>query len=241
MATQSLPVRKQISLSTRAKIKDPGGKYDSVRFTVTPEMSESKSVSYIDISDVRLPASILIYMGSPSRNYNINAKFLSRSTTEANQTYAYLNLLRSWCDGSVAGLLDQKTRTINNKNQQFVNKKQPDPPPAKDAPAPPPNTPPTPITYQAGGTLFDSSTPKVLLLEGYGGQFKNIPTVIRSLNISFPADVTYTQTSTGVWLPVIHDVAIQLQEAREVFSKDGYGAIGSFDLGKFKAGTLNFW
>jgi hypothetical protein len=248
MATsQSLPVKKQISLSTRAKLKHPAGQYECVRFTVTPEMSESKSVSYVDVSDVRLPASILIYMGSPSRNYNINAKFLSRSVDEADQTYAYLNLLRGWCDGRVSGL-DAGTKTLTNKGKTWATADQKETPaktqPSKDQTQDNSksqslsNVPPT-VTYSVGDNLFDSTTPEVLLLEGYGGQFKHIPTVIRSLNISFPADVTYTQTSTGVWMPVIHDVALQLQEAREVFA--GKGSIGTFNLGKFKAGTLDFW
>lgn len=63
---------------------------------VTPELSESGSVSYAEVSDIRQAASILIYMGSPGRTFSINAKFVSRTSAEASENYRMLQLLKSW-------------------------------------------------------------------------------------------------------------------------------------------------
>lgn len=67
-----------------------------VRFYVTPDVTESGSASYIEISDVRQPASYLIYMGSPSRGWEISAKLISRTVEEADRTFRYMNTMRSW-------------------------------------------------------------------------------------------------------------------------------------------------
>lgn len=67
-----------------------------INFKVAPEISEAASTNYIEISEIRQAASILVYLGSPSRNFNINAKLVSRTTAEADQNFKYLNLLKSW-------------------------------------------------------------------------------------------------------------------------------------------------
>lgn len=71
------------------------GDYEVV-FEVSPEITESGSASYVDISDIRGPASILYYQGSASRNFSISAKFVSRTTAEATQTARNLHILKSW-------------------------------------------------------------------------------------------------------------------------------------------------
>jgi hypothetical protein len=69
---------------------------DEVKFYLTPEIGESKQAVYAEISDIRQAASILIYMGSPSRGWSVNARFLSRTAEEANTTWKYVQLLKSW-------------------------------------------------------------------------------------------------------------------------------------------------
>lgn len=257
-------VRKSVKLST------PNGK-EWVVFYITPEISESRSVNYVDIGDIRMPASILIWMGSPSRSFNINGKLLARTQQEADVSFQSLNYLKSWCVARVSGL-DSKARTGTATDVNNYIQRQPVAPSypgdingvtqaagtnavalkanavptsiALIAPVtPPPNAVPG-QTFSVGGQLFDKDTPKVLYLEGYSGQFRKIPVVVTSLNISYPSDVNYIQNSTGVWCPIIQDVAITMKEARELFSSKGNvasGAISGFDLTAFKNGTLDFW
>lgn len=67
-----------------------------VHFKVTPEISESATANYIEESDIRAASSLLIYMGSPARNFSFNAKLVSRTEKEALENFKYLNLLKSW-------------------------------------------------------------------------------------------------------------------------------------------------
>lgn len=72
------------------------GREKTVVFFATPEVQESGTTIWVDLSEIRAPASYSYYMGSPSRTFNINAKFVSRTTAEAERTLKYVNLLRSW-------------------------------------------------------------------------------------------------------------------------------------------------
>lgn len=67
-----------------------------VPFLVQPNLTESGSANYTEIGDMRQAASLLIYMGSPSRTFSIDATFVSRSESEAEITLRYINILRSW-------------------------------------------------------------------------------------------------------------------------------------------------
>lgn len=67
-----------------------------VVFFVQPNISESGTAQYTEIGDIRQPASLLIYMGSPSRTFSIDATFVSRTQAEAEQNLRYVNILRSW-------------------------------------------------------------------------------------------------------------------------------------------------
>lgn len=71
---------------------------EQVEFNLSPEISESKQVIYAEIGDIRQAASILIYGGSPSRKWSVNAKFLSRTTKEADDTWKAVQLMRSWAN-----------------------------------------------------------------------------------------------------------------------------------------------
>lgn len=88
--------------------KNSSGGGRSVRFEITPQVSEQASSILNEISEIRAPASILIWMGSPARTFNINAKLLSRTPEEAEQSFKDKNLLSSWrmpenMDGDAAG------------------------------------------------------------------------------------------------------------------------------------------
>lgn len=67
-----------------------------VTFKVQPEISESKNVNYIEVSEIRQAASILIFIGSPGRQFNLNVKLVSRTVAEADKNFEYLHRMKSW-------------------------------------------------------------------------------------------------------------------------------------------------
>jgi hypothetical protein len=67
-----------------------------VEFDVTPDITESGSVSYYEEGNIRGPSSILMYMGSPSRTFSINAKLVARTPSEARVAQKKIHLLKSW-------------------------------------------------------------------------------------------------------------------------------------------------
>lgn len=68
----------------------------TVPFDVQPVVSESGSALYTEVSDIRQAGSIMIYMGSPGREFSINAVFVSRSQKDAEINRKHVQLLRSW-------------------------------------------------------------------------------------------------------------------------------------------------
>jgi len=73
-----------------------GRKDYEVVFEATPEITESGSVNYYEESGIRAPGSVVVYMGSPARNFSISAKFISRTPQEAKLTDTYIHRLKSW-------------------------------------------------------------------------------------------------------------------------------------------------
>jgi len=79
-----------------AKNRRLGKNTGVVTFSVQPIISETGTATYLPIDDIRQAASMLIYMGSPSREFSINAKFVSRTKQEADTAWKYVQILRSW-------------------------------------------------------------------------------------------------------------------------------------------------
>lgn len=235
---------KAIKLSTSSRTASSSKSYNSVVFQATPEMSESRNVSYVEISDIRQPASILIYMGSPSRNFSIVAKFIARSKAEADTSFSNLNLLKSWCVTNSTLGSSNGTASVSRfiASSAVTNQDQTSPSDTNAAnlqdnnnPSAPPSSA-TPVTF--GATNLFSGTPQLVWLEGYAGQFRRIPVVLTSLTVTYPSDVDYIQNSKGVWVPIMQDINIQLKEARNI---TGTASISSFSLKQFKQGTLQYW
>jgi hypothetical protein len=238
---------KAVKLSPIPRGKNLSSPYNSVVFFVTPDISESRSVNYAEISDVRLPASILIWMGSPSRNFSLNAKFIARSKAEADVAFRNVNLLKSWCvTNSIIGPEGTITATSQKDYLQEIDPTNPaDVPAVNNQDGTGPNAPPAndqKTAYKVNGALF-SDTPEVLGLEGFAGQFRKIPVVITSLNINYSSEVDYIANSRGVLVPILQEISISLKEAREITSgpNQSAGAIDTFNLTKFKQGLLDFW
>ena len=194
-------------MADEIRLQSKFNKIDEVIFRVTPEISEGRSVTFVETSDIRAPGGILIYIGTQPRTYDITAKFVSRTEKEATEAFQYLHLLKSW------------TMPIEEKTGGWDN--------------------------GVGG----SSTPDVLMLYGYNGgdssrgQFRGVPVVITSLNLSFPPDINYIQTKHKVFVPIIQNVTIALKEARqftELQGKSDNDGVG-FNLAKYKEGNLDTW
>lgn len=210
----------------------------TVNFDITPDVSEAAHANYAEIADIRIPGSILIYSGSPSRTFSLSGKLYARTSAEADVMYSLQNILRSWrmpkknnLRGNSANTnSDGSAFTVNTKNPSDVYKVSTDEETKKQR------------TTISGGELFgnDSDTPEVIKLYGYGTQFKGIPTVMTNLNFNFSSDVDYiVTTNLKTWVPIIQDVTIELKEAREV--DGGPGSIQSFDIIKFRKGVLDNW
>lgn len=163
-----------------------------VRFFVTPELSESRNVNYQEISEIRQSGGLLIYIGTPARTYQLNARMVSRTPDEADITYSYTHRLKGWT---------------------------------------------VPTAGQAGAAFDTSNVPTILKLYGYGTrQIRGVPVVITSLNIDYPAGVSYIQTTNGLaHIPIIQTFSIALKEARTE------GDVLSLDLAAYKEGTLQNW
>lgn len=80
----------------RGKSARKGENAGIVIFDVQPIISESGTANYAPVDDIRQAASMLIYMGSPSREFTINAKFVSRTKKEATINRKQAQILRSW-------------------------------------------------------------------------------------------------------------------------------------------------
>jgi len=91
------PNRRGILIENTTTIEQViGEKTGDVIFEVQPTVSESGSVSYFEIGDIRQAANMLIYMGTPSREFSINGRFVSRSNAEATKNWKYVQRLRGW-------------------------------------------------------------------------------------------------------------------------------------------------
>ena len=171
--------------TSRVVLRGKSGR--SVIFEVPPSMGESRNVNYTEIGEgVRLPTSFLFYMGSSSRTFRLDSKFLSRTPQEADQTFRKIHLLKGW--------------TVGDPNSQDL----------------------------------EINAPEVLLLAAYGNSLKNIPVVIRSLNIEYPDDVDYVSGGNGP-MPIVQSVSISLTETHSIAD------IENFNLEQFKTGTLRGW
>lgn len=97
---------------------------DSVEFYASPELEESGQTIYISMDDIRSPASLMIWMGSPSRTFSINAKLISRTTTEASESVRQKNLLQSWrmpLGNGIGQSAVPKVLSLNGYGNQFQN------------------------------------------------------------------------------------------------------------------------
>lgn len=66
-----------------------------VKFDLTPTISESRSLNYVD-EGLPSPVGVVVYATTGNRRFTISSRFVSRNVGEAKCNYDYVNKLRSW-------------------------------------------------------------------------------------------------------------------------------------------------
>lgn len=183
---------------------------DKVIFEVSPTVSESRTVEYIGVNPVHMPGSIQVYKRTESRTFTISAKFISRSTLQAQENMKYLQILRGW------------TMPYFGVGSQFDG-------PSTDAGASMLGAPPD-VLY-----LYAYTTPTRTANASrapYTTNLSKIPVVLKSLSFDYPEDVDYISIPQSDPFPVKMEVRLELAETH---SPKGYEG---FTLSKFKQGQL---
>ena len=98
---------------------------EEVIFNVTPVISEARTVNYVD-QGLPAPQGLIVYETTNNRRWSISAKFVSRNLVEANFTFMYMNLLKSWAipqDPNVVGGIFARPPILrlNGYKDQFKN------------------------------------------------------------------------------------------------------------------------
>jgi len=91
------PQQPQSGESNFVKLISQNGDKDSVVFNVMPNISESRSASYEEVSIAQHPGAILKYQTTSARTWGVGGiKLISRNEEEANRNQEIINILRSW-------------------------------------------------------------------------------------------------------------------------------------------------
>lgn len=192
-----------------------------VTFVVTPEMSESKTVNYIEINEIRQAGSILIFIGSPGRTFSVNVKLISRNAEEAAANFKRLSILKSWGMPSkgIAG-------TVESTGEQLDS----------DAPK---------VLYLKGyGALFKriQVVMKSINIE-YPADSDYISSPApqteaeyqASLNAPIGDDSESDSDNLSLSMPIILPISMTFQEIR------AGQELTNFDIAAYKSGTLEHW
>ena len=206
-----------------------------VAFDVTPEITETRNVTYKTLEPIHMPGGIHVYGHTSSRVFNINnIRLVSRTREEAAKNLYRLNVLRSWAMPYFG---------INNSTLVGA----------------PPDV--LSLTAYARGAQ-DSASQQKLVGEAardtntieqntnfnkrtHPTNIHNIPVVLQQISIPYPSDTDYIDTSrleipseelvieAGVPFPTIMTVDMVLQETH---SPREYSR---FDLKAYRQGKLD--
>lgn len=188
-----------------------------VEFDVTPDITESGSVSYVEESEIRGPGSILMYMGSPSRNFSINAKLVARNIQEAKKVSTIIHILKSWRQPEtyVGGVGVNGTPAVLYL-QGYGNM-------FKDIP----------VVMTDLSIDFSSEHDAI----AYGSDNFEVNYVYGSEKEGNKVITTRTREIESA-VPIIVPVSISLKEARAIEDVDG---LDEFDILKYRTGKLMGW
>lgn len=220
-----------------------------VTFETTPTVTESGSVEYSPVNPVHMPGSIQVYRHTPSRNFTINARFISRTSAEATKNKNYVQTLRGWrypWFGAGSSTLQPRNVQARSQRDQLQTKLQQSTISGQEHLT---SQQQSNITQQISlldvGVEMLGAPPEILYLYGYSStaqdargvgaiNLNRIPVVMSSLDINFPEDVDYLPCSDNKTpFPVKMEVSISLLETHSP------AEYARFSLEAYKKGNLN--
>lgn len=205
--------------------------YRTFLCNVMPTISESQTVNYETFDPIHGPGSILSFVNTPSRTFQLgNVRLISRTSKEADSNIRYLNLLRSWTKPTFGQYAVTDYESGTGKVQASSESSKADP---------------FSIAGRGPTTRVDvlGAPPKVLEFSAYSAYSKNpsldnsghinsVPVVVTSLGIQYPDDVDYISSTTGTPMPIIMALDISLTE---VHSPTEYS---NFNIAQYRQGKL---
>ncbi len=211
---------KLVSAADKADSTIESSRKKIVVFQATPELTESRTANYSQISPVHAPGQFYVYTNTQSRQYSLSSvKLISRTSAEARNNIERLNTLRGWLmpyfgSTSVTGML-----SALQTSQQVLSKRL--------------GAPPEVLLLSAYSSSTTSGT--------FTGNVNRVPVVITSLTIPYSSETDYIPTAFrydndplgGVPFPVIMSLDIQLSETHSPYEYSG------FNLSKYQAGVLD--
>jgi len=206
-----------------------------IAFDATPEITETRNVTYKTLEPVHMPGGIHVYGNTSSRIFNINnIRLVSRTREEASKNLYRLNVLRSWAmpyfgTGStrsklvgappdVLALTAYATGSRDSANSNAA---------------------------VAGSTDLLNINDVPSLERKRATNIHQIPVVLQQISIPYPSDVDYINTvqlqpfhdgtviEGGVPFPTIMTVDVILLETHSPLE------FANFDLRKYRQGILD--
>ena len=189
---------------------------DIVVFDATPTFTENRSVVYSQLSPIHLPGEYQVYRNTKSRTFSIGAKFISTTPEQAELNMIYLQRLRAWCM-PYFGKLDGISQVV------------PQPQGGSGLLGAPPD-----VLYLWAYAPYDNGIRAAsTYVDGFGlANINKVPVVLTSLNIEYPQNITYINTTSGVPFPIVMTASIDLAETHSPLQYE------SFDLMQYKNGLL---
>ena len=180
-----------------------------VIFNVTPDISESRTVEYKQLTPIHMPGSIQLYHGSSSRTFNLSAiKIMSRTSKEAGYNLELLNVLRAW--GMPSFGKSPTNKSVPERGFEPIL-----------------GSPPEVLLL----TAYSDANNKGNLFE--------IPVVLTSLTIPYPSDVDYIPAmrsdgkTLGPPMPTLMTIDMTLVETHSP------SELSSFSLEHYRSGDLS--
>ena len=218
-----------------------------VTFRASPQVTENRNVNYTALEPLHAPGQIQVYKNTSSRSFSISdLKLISRTTQEADDNLKILWRLRGWTMPRFgnSSTLTADQRLVRSDPELYGTRND-------VGPGDFPNGQKGFDDYFGGPELL-GAPPEVLYLSVYSHNvgktstsgktnvntwsvsqhINRVSVVLQQLTIPYPNDIDYINTSSGVPMPIIMNLDLQLLETH---SPNSYEA---FSLSNFKNGTL---
>lgn len=157
---------------------------ETVAFRVTPDIVESRNVSYRTIDPLHMPGSIQVFQNTAPRSWNLSAiKLVSRNGVEAEENLSIINQLRTW---QMPFFGNSRTSGQDGFNAELFG------------------APPEVLEFTAYSSITEDTVTNI----------RQIPVVVVHASIQYNNDVDYIKTEkTNQPFPAIISVDLNLIEA----------------------------